>query len=504
MNARSVAAPPERTGIESLDVCPTADAFFDRYVLRNWPVLLPGAAADWPALTRWTDEWLSDELGDLLVSVEHGKRERRTHPLSRMPLREFLDRYRDDDLYCVEDLPVALRADVQLPACLRDLGTLKGLHASDTNIWFNAGGAKSVLHLDEYENLFCVVAGRKRVLLANSRDQHALGIAGTAGYADLDLFDETCERPAQARDVDIIDVTLGPGDVLYIPQYWPHQVLSIERSIAVNFWWQLWPVASNTSFPARRDQYLEGLSARRKLAADARALTDLFLENGKQDSERRRLDADTRYELRDLYASTIFLSSFPQAAQTNPELAKLVEELQRTDTENAARSRESYDPLGDAFTTYYEDRTDDIFERPEVAALLPFIAESLVTYARALGFSLRGKSIKLNRLWFNVNTRGSRHGPHLHPDSVISGTYYIQVPAGGAGGELKFSDPTESRRMAEPTRAAPGGDKIMPWPGLLVMFPSWLAHEVLLQRAEGKRIGMSFNAVVSGRSGQER
>ena len=40
-------------------------------------------------------------------------------------------------------------------------------------------------------------------------------------------------------DVEALECVLAPGDALYIPPYWWHQVLSEGRSLAVNFWWSV-------------------------------------------------------------------------------------------------------------------------------------------------------------------------------------------------------------------------------------------------------------------------
>jgi uncharacterized protein (TIGR02466 family) len=89
------------------------------------------------------------------------------------------------------------------------------------------------------------------------------------------------------------------------------------------------------------------------------------------------------------------------------------------------------------------------------------------------------------------------HGLHLHPLSTLSGTYYVQVPKGSPG--LKFEDPRLDRFMAAPPRKANAQLQHRPWvvmparPGELLLFESWLRHEVPPNPSPAERISISFN-----------
>ena len=117
------------------------------------------------------------------------------------------------------------------------------------------------------------------------------------------------------------------------------------------------------------------------------------------------------------------------------------------------------------------------------------------TFARRLPYDLRGRKLVLTDCWLNVMPSGVVHSLHLHPASFISGTYYVQVPRGAAA--LKFEDPRLSKMMA-----APPGKAFVSVPakaGDVILFESWLRHEVPPARYAGERISISFNYSWSSR-----
>ncbi len=93
--------------------------------------------------------------------------------------------------------------------------------------------------------------------------------------------------------------------------------------------------------------------------------------------------------------------------------------------------------------------------------------------------------------------KGGAHAAHLHPHSVLSGTYYVSVPEGAGG--LRLEDPRLPMMMAAPPRRddAPEGQRafvtLAPSAGDVVMWESWLRHEVLPGKTREPRISISFN-----------
>lgn len=118
-------------------------------------------------------------------------------------------------------------------------------------------------------------------------------------------------------------------------------------------------------------------------------------------------------------------------------------------------------------------------------------------YARALDWDLRGGKLSMTDCWINIMPRGCAHSFHLHPQAVISGTYYVKTPRGCSG--LKFEDPRLSQLMAAPSRKPRKGSRQLPhmtYPakaGEVLLFESWLRHEVPTSLIDDERISISFN-----------
>ena len=113
-----------------------------------------------------------------------------------------------------------------------------------------------------------------------------------------------------------------------------------------------------------------------------------------------------------------------------------------------------------------------------------------------LNLDLGGKRLKLDSLWANVLKPGAAHSGHIHPHSVLSGTYYVRTPPGS--GALRFEDPRLAMMMAAPPRPDAFSHQrafayLEPEAGSLLIWESWLRHEVMAHRGKAERISLSFN-----------
>ena len=110
-------------------------------------------------------------------------------------------------------------------------------------------------------------------------------------------------------------------------------------------------------------------------------------------------------------------------------------------------------------------------------------------FAGRLHYDLAGRSLAMTDCWVNVMPAGVVHSLHLHPTSFISGTCYVEMPKGA--GVLKVEDPRLSRMMAAPPRVA--HVSVPARAGDVVLFESWLRHEVPAGGSAAERVSLSFN-----------
>ena len=147
--------------------------------------------------------------------------------------------------------------------------------------------------------------------------------------------------------------------------------------------------------------------------------------------------------------------------------------------------------------TSYASLNDLPIRDPVFADMKRLLDRHVARFAAACAFDLGGKRLKLDSLWVNLLKPGGHHGAHLHPHSVISGTLYVTMPDGAGG--LKLEDPRLPMLMAAPPRRAdaPEGmatfQTVRPDPGTVLLWESWLRHEVVTNAAKGERISVSFN-----------
>lgn len=147
--------------------------------------------------------------------------------------------------------------------------------------------------------------------------------------------------------------------------------------------------------------------------------------------------------------------------------------------------------------TSYASLTDLGWRFPIFAALEKILDAHVAAFVADLDFDLGDKAIKLEDLWINILPEGGTHSNHIHPHSVISGTTYVAMPDGASA--IKFEDPRLSRMMAAPPRKKDVREAlkqfiyVAPKVGDVLLWESWLRHEVPMNMSEEERISVSFN-----------
>jgi len=188
--------------------------------------------------------------------------------------------------------------------------------------------------------------------------------------------------------------------------------------------------------------------------------------------------------VRSLFATNLY------EAELNDEalLADLTHSIRTLATDDAAGQRWSREHRYAGYTSYAS--LNDLPRRdPAFAELAKALVRHAAKFAQECAFDLKRKP-RLDSLWVNLLKAGGHHSGHVHPHSIISGTLYVEVPKGS--GAIRFEDPRLPLMMAAPSRADTFVT-VQPRPGLLLLWESWLRHEVVAGSGRGERLSISFN-----------
>lgn len=147
--------------------------------------------------------------------------------------------------------------------------------------------------------------------------------------------------------------------------------------------------------------------------------------------------------------------------------------------------------------TSYASLTDLGWRFPIFDELIKVLDKHVAAFAEDLEFDLGEGRLKLEDIWINILPEGGIHTAHLHPHSVISGTTYVAMPEGTSA--IKFEDPRFAMMMAAPPRRKDAREDqrnfvyVAPQVGDVMLWESWLRHEVPMNMSEEDRISVSFN-----------
>lgn len=202
-----------------------------------------------------------------------------------------------------------------------------------------------------------------------------------------------------------------------------------------------------------------------------------------------------------LFPTLIYRATLPatRATKLNRELLKDIDYFSSEDRMGQDWSEKNY--LGGY--TSYGSLSDMHHRAPSFATLEKILNAYATDYSKKLNWEIRGLKLEMTSCWINIMPSGTYHTLHHHPQSVISGTYYVQTPPGSVS--LKLEDPRTPFFMNSPARksSAPKTEQgyfpIEAKSGSLVLFESWMRHEVPPNQSKKPRISISFNYEFSRR-----
>jgi uncharacterized protein (TIGR02466 family) len=191
--------------------------------------------------------------------------------------------------------------------------------------------------------------------------------------------------------------------------------------------------------------------------------------------------------MRQLFATPLY------EADLALDLAELAHSIHSLAEDDSAGRRWAKEHGYKGYTSYAS--LNDLPRRdPVFADLAKTLPRHAAAFARDLAWEVKPR---LDNLWVNVLKPGGHHSAHIHPHSILSGTLYIDVPDGS--GAIRFEDPRLPMMMAAPTRSPDAPEPLRPFvtvhprPGQLLLWESWLRHEVMPGTGRAERLSVSFN-----------
>ena len=199
--------------------------------------------------------------------------------------------------------------------------------------------------------------------------------------------------------------------------------------------------------------------------------------------------------VRGLFATPVAALEVPDAAARNAELKAII----------LAKREQAPSVQASNAGGWHSDREILDWGGPRIAEILDF-ARELANRMTADRLGKLTRPAWKTSIWANVNGHGDANMCHYHAGAFWSGAYYVEDGGCGAddtlGGEFEMLDPrgpgpgmyAPMLKFAGDDGASVGGaEMIRPRPGLMLLFPSWLFHQVRPYRGSALRISIAFN-----------
>ena len=225
----------------------SSQEFFQRFYVKNRPVVVTDLLGKWIALRDWSCDYFRRKYGHVKVRVQTKRQSLPVYEVflkghtEEMSLSGFIDAIDStsgtNEIYLTANDGLLEIPDMR--SLYEDMQPFPEFVTIDRNpqkqfVWFGPGGAVSPVHRDKLNVLMTQVVGRKRVKLISAQALHRM-YNFESFFSEVDVEQPDLERFPLFAGLKVLDVTLEPGDALFIPVGWWHHVRALETSINVSF-----------------------------------------------------------------------------------------------------------------------------------------------------------------------------------------------------------------------------------------------------------------------------
>ena len=223
------------------------DEFLERYAIGSRPVVLTDLAHDWPAMKRWSPQYLKEKFGHLETTIQAERNadpkfeQNKLEHQRQVRIGDFVDQVLaggvTNDYYLTANNEVLRRPE--FAQLLNDIGSLPAYCrrndlARSINFWFGPAGTNTPLHHDTLMLLHTQVVGRKRWRfispLETPRLYNYFGV-----FSPIDVDKPDLVRYPLFKDVKVLDVIVEPGETVFLPLAWWHQVSGLDISLSISY-----------------------------------------------------------------------------------------------------------------------------------------------------------------------------------------------------------------------------------------------------------------------------
>ncbi len=236
------------------------EEFLENYYAKNAPVILTGMTRNWSALSLWTPEYLRSKYGSVEVEVQVDRNSDRLYEINldahrkKVLMSDYVDAIANgnatNDYYMVANN--GNLAKTELKSLLDDIDFPAYLDGTDTDgkvfFWLGPAGTVTPLHHDPTNLIFAQIYGRKTWKIIPPYYTHLL-YNYTGVFSEVDYENPDYQSYPLFRDIPTLEVTLEPGDAIFMPVGWWHHVKSLDVSISISFTNFVFPNSFNWNYP---------------------------------------------------------------------------------------------------------------------------------------------------------------------------------------------------------------------------------------------------------------
>ncbi|KPC54494.1 Cupin superfamily protein [Amantichitinum ursilacus] len=224
----------------------STDEFFNDFYTTGRPVIITGMMDNWPAMQKWNLDYFAERAGDKMVEVQGARETDAQYEINKlqhkqtMRFADYLNQVkhagRTNDFYMTanntsqnrRELAVLWQDIVQIPEYLNTRSADQGF------LWIGPAGTITPFHHDLTNNFMAQVIGRKHVLLMPACELPAV-YNHEHCFTHVDGRDIDYNRYPLMRGAQVLECTLNPGEILFLPVGCWHFVEGLDISVTVSF-----------------------------------------------------------------------------------------------------------------------------------------------------------------------------------------------------------------------------------------------------------------------------